>query len=173
MAPLVRRTWALRGHRPALLQRCAHREKVSIAGALWLSPNRDRLGLFCQTLVNGYFNNQSVATFLAALAHKLSGPVVVLWDNGQMHKGDPIRELLRERPNLLLEKLPPYAPMLNPVEPLWGWLKYGRLSNFAPQDAPQLNRRILEELAPIKRSQVRLRNLFHASDLPLSRTLLS
>ena len=31
--------------------------------------------------------------------------------------------------------------MLNPVEPLWGWLKYDQLCNFAPQDVPQLDQR--------------------------------
>src|SRR5581483_592828 len=34
MAPLVRRTWAPRGHRPVLRQRGRHREKVSLAAAL-------------------------------------------------------------------------------------------------------------------------------------------
>jgi transposase len=173
MAPLVRRTWALRGQTPRLLQRCAHREKVSVAAALWLSPERDRLGLFFQTLVDAYFNNQRVAAFLRALAGKLAGPVLVLWDGGGLHQGDPIRELLRQRPDIHLEKLPPYAPMLNPVEPMWSWLKYGKLNNFAPQDARQLNQRILVELAPVRRDQARLRNFFHASDLPLPRTLLS
>ena len=44
MAPLVKRTWALRGHRPVLFQKGKHREKVSLATALWLSPQRDCLG---------------------------------------------------------------------------------------------------------------------------------
>jgi putative transposase len=173
MAPLVRRTWAPRGQTPQLLQRCAHREKVSVAAALWLSPDRNRMGLFFQTLVNAYFNNRNVAAFLRVLAGKLAGPVLVLWDGGGLHQGDPIRELLRHHPALHLEKLPPYAPMLNPVEPVWGWLKYGRLDNFAPQDVRQLNQRILTELVPLRRDQARLKNFFHASDLPLPRALLS
>jgi hypothetical protein len=57
MAPLVRRTWAPRGYPPALAQSGAHREKVSVAAALWLSPRRDRLGLYFQTLPDAYFDN--------------------------------------------------------------------------------------------------------------------
>ena len=57
MGPLVRRSWALRGQPPVLKQKARHREKVSVAAALWLTPLRDRLGLAFQTLVNGYFNN--------------------------------------------------------------------------------------------------------------------
>ncbi len=54
MAPLVRRSWAPRGHPPAPEQKARHREKVSVAAAIWLTPRRDRLGLAYQTLVNGY-----------------------------------------------------------------------------------------------------------------------
>lgn len=38
MAPLVRRTWAFRGATPRLEQKGKHREKVSVAAALCLSP---------------------------------------------------------------------------------------------------------------------------------------
>src|SRR5512135_2348117 len=74
---------------------------------------------------------------------------------------------------LALEKLPPYAPMLNPVESLWSWLKWERLSNFGPQDAHELDARLIAELTAVREDQAFLRNLFHASDLPLPRALLS
>src|SRR5512143_1604819 len=74
---------------------------------------------------------------------------------------------------LALEKLPPYAPMLNPVESLWSWLKWERLSNFGPQDAHELDARVIAELTAVREDQAFLRNLFHASDLPLPRALLS
>lgn len=47
-----------------------------------------------------------------------------------------------------------------------------RLCNFAPQDAHHLNKVILRELEAIRDDRERLRNFFHASDLPLPRTLL-
>ena len=51
-------------------------------------------------------------------------------------------------------------------------LKWERLSNFAPHDVGELNRRVVAELASKRDDQVFLRNLFHASELPLPRTLL-
>jgi putative transposase len=63
--------------------------------------------------------------------------------------------------------------MLNPVEQVWTWLKYGRLANFSPQDARDLNDRVVRELGAIRDDQGRLRSFFHASDLPLPRTSLS
>lgn len=173
MTPLLRRSWAPRGQPPTLLVRASHREKVSVAAALFVTPRRDRLGLFFQTLVNGYFNSPQVADFMEALLHSLDGPVVALWDGGTMHKGDPIRALLqRFGPRLTLELLPPYAPELSPVEPLWRWLKYDRLCNFAPVDARQLNEMVLTELRAILHSQALLRSFFAASDLPIPRALL-
>jgi hypothetical protein len=107
--------------------------------------------------------------------HKVSlaGRFVVVWDGGPMHKGDPIRQLATHcADRLTLEALPPWAPELNPVEPLWGWLKYDRLCNYTPHDAHELDGRVVAELAAIRDDQVFLRNLYHASELPLPRTLL-
>jgi len=74
---------------------------------------------------------------------------------------------------LSLEKFPPYAPILNPVEPAWSWLKYWRLCNFAPHDAHHLNEAIVAELTSIQNDQGMLQSFFHASELPLPRALLS
>jgi putative transposase len=174
MAPLARRTWAPRGGTPELVQKSGTREKVSVLAALCLSPRRDRLDLYSQTLANGYFDTWHVASFLEAMLQGLAGRFVVIWDGGSMHKGDPIRALEGHfADRLALEKLPPYAPMLNPVEPLWSWLKWGRLSNLGPHDAHELDARVIAELATIREDQAFLKNLFHASDLPLPRALLS
>jgi hypothetical protein len=73
---------------------------------------------------------------------------------------------------LELGPLPAHAWGLMPVEPLWSWLKYSRLCNFAPEDAQQLNAQVIRELGAIRDHQLRLRGFFHASALPLPRTLL-
>ena len=176
MAPLVRRTWAPRGETPKLLQstNIGPREKVSVAAALWLTPRRDQLGLYLQTLVNDFFNPWNVAAFLQALLVAVPGRVVVVWDWGTMHKGDPIRQtqdVYCDR--ITLERLPPSAPILNPVEWLWSWLKYDRLCNFAAKNALELNQHVFAELTEVRRDQELLRSLFHASDLPMPRALFT
>jgi transposase len=173
MAPLVRRSWAPRGEPPALPQKGAHREKVSIAAALWLTPGRDRLGLFTRTLVKGYFDTTRVAAFLGALQEEVGGALVVVWDGGTMHKGDPIRGLVEASGGrLTLERLPAYGSELMPVEQLWAWLKYDRLANFAARDVQELGAAARAELAAVEADQERLKNFFHASKLPLPRALL-
>jgi transposase len=63
--------------------------------------------------------------------------------------------------------------VLNPVEPLWSWLKYSRLNNFAPRDPAELDGRVITELTAVREDQTFLRNLFHASELPIPLTIFS
>jgi hypothetical protein len=160
MAPLARRSWAPRGHPPAPDQCGGHLQKVSVA-ALRLSPRRDRPGLNFQTLPGGCFGAWYVAAFPGAMSRDLSGRFVEVWGGGPMHQGDPIRRVTSHfADRLSVEALPPWAPTLNPVESLWGWLKDGRLCDLAPHDIGGLDGRarragddprrsgVLEELVP-------------------------
>jgi len=147
---------------------------VSIAAALWLSPEQDQLHLAYQTIVDGYFTNVEVADLIGCAVRVLPGPVIAVWDGGAMHKGGPISALVEESHGRLdIELLPAYAPELMPVEFLWRWLKHGRLSNFAPRDACHLNEAIARELDPIRDNQRLLLSFFHQSRLPPPRTLLT
>jgi len=115
-----------------------------------------------------------VTAFVEAMFTEREGRFVVVWDGGTMHKGEPIRALETQfADRLCLERLPPFAPRLNPVEWLWSWLKWERLSNFAALDVQELDARVVAELASKRDDQPFLRNLFHASELPLPRTFFS
>jgi transposase len=138
LAPLIRTTQSPRGHTPLLIHRASHRRKVSVAAALSLSPVRGHVRLHYQTLVNAYFNSERYALFLRELLHDMRGPLVLVHDNGNMHRGEPMRELRHEFPRLHPHNLPPYAPELNPVEHLWNWCKDKQLANFAPHDIEEL-----------------------------------
>jgi transposase len=172
MAPLVRRTWAPRGRPPALSQKAAHREKVSVAAALWLPP-AGGVRLFTRRAVNGFFNAARVADFLLDLGRAVGGPVIAVWDGGPMHRGDPIRELVADAAGgLMLEPLPAYGSELMPVEFLWAWLKYDRLANFVPHDAAELDAAIRAELTTAAADPALLASFFRRSKLPMSRALL-
>jgi transposase len=166
MSPLVRRTLAPRGHTPILKTKAAHREKVSATAALTISPRRYRLGLYWRTYPRDYVNAERTADFLRALLRRLPGAVIVVWDGGPMHKGEPIQQVLRDFPRLSLERLPPYAPELNPVEYLWNHLKYGQLANFVPDDVFQLDAVLKDHLGKTAQSPKRLRSFLEASGLP-------
>lgn len=127
-----------------------------------------------ETLVDAYYNKERSAAFLETLLREIPERIVVVWDGGNMHKGDPIRKVVeRFQSRLSLEKLPPYAPTLNPIEPLWSWLKYSRLCNAAPANATELDGNVKRELRPIGDDQEFLRSMWQGSDLPLPRALLT
>lgn len=167
MAPLLRRSLAPRGRTPILKHKGSHRDRVSLNAALSLSPREHRIALHFRTYRKEFVNNQRAAEFLRQLLRKVRGKVIVVWDRGTMHRGPPIEELLARCPRLSLEKLPSYAPDLNPVENLWNYLKYGKLANYAPKDVKELDGVALKHLRRTRQSPKRLRSFFRASNLPL------
>jgi putative transposase len=167
MAPVVRRSQAPRGQTPVVKHKAKQREKVSLIAALSLSPVQRHLGLYFQTYPNDYVDNAKAAEFLRQLLRHLRGRVIVVWDGGPMHRGPALRRLLQRHPRLTLEKLPAYAPELNPVEYLWNYLKYTLLANFAPSSVGLLHAVAEADLEWIGHDQQRLRSFYEASGLGL------
>jgi len=165
MSPLVRRTLAPRGKTPVLKLKGSHHDRVSITAALTISPRRGRLGLYWQSYPKEFVNSERTADFLRDLLGHMRRAVTVVRDGGHMHKGDAIRQLLHDYPRLRLERLPPYAPELNPIEYLWDHLKYGKLPNFAPDDVFQLDAVLRRHLIRAKRNPNRLQGFYNHSKL--------
>ena len=164
--PLVRRSWSLRGKTPVIGGDGGHRKKVSVIGAVSISPVSRRPGLYFSTLPDGFFTAEAVVHFLRDLLKHLRGKVVVVWDGGGNHKGPLIRAFLSRNKRLWLERLPAYAPELNPVEAVWSWLKYGQLANYVPDEMDDLDDEIIDRLIELKCDSNLLRNLWDGSDLP-------
>jgi putative transposase len=171
--PLVRRTWALRGQTPVLTGFGRHRDKVSTIAAITVAPNRRRIGLYFQTDPKTYVDATAVVKFLRSLLKRLRGKVIVIWDGGSNHKGPLIRELLERFPRLHLERLPAYAPDLNPVELIWSHLKYGLMANFVPRHVEHLDQVVQENLAKLSRKPSLIKSLWAGSRLPFPQAKLA
>jgi len=143
-----------------------HREKVSTIAAISITPGRRRVGLYWKTDPKGYIDADAVVEFLRGLLRHLKGKVIVVWDGGSNHKGPAIRALLARFPRLTLERLPAYAPDLNPVEMLWAYLKHGLMANFVPADVMDLERVVLAHLASVRGDPGLIRSLWAGSKLP-------
>ena len=173
LLPLVRRTLAVRGHAAPLRYRGRHRDKMSVAAALTLSPAQGHISLYYRTYPHGYVNVDAYAQFLRDLLRQVHNPLVVVHDRGNMHHGDPMRQLCHDFPNdrLDLNLLPPYAPELNPVEQLWNYSKDKQLSNFTPHSVGELDATATSLFETVRHDQWRLRSFFRA--VPLSWNLLT
>lgn len=170
LLPLVRRTLAPRGHTPVLTIKASHRDKVSLIAGLTLSPRRQRIGLHYRAYPKASVNHVRTAAFLRHVLRQVRGPLVVLWDRGNMHKGPALRTLARQHPRLSFELLPPYAPELNPVEQLWNHLKYDELANYTPHNVAELAATTRKRLERTRHNHHRLQTFFTGT--PLSHSQL-
>jgi transposase len=124
LLPAVVRTYAPRGQTPVLRVPLS-RDHLSVISAI--SPDGE-LFLMAQERA---LKSADVAGFLRHLLRVIPEPLLVIWDGGPIHRGQPVKELLAavgpER--LRVERLPAYAPELNPDEGIWSYLKRVELRN--------------------------------------------
>ena len=166
MAPLVRRSWSVRGQTPVLHQRGRCLQKVSAIAALCISPTRDRLALYFRLHPDANVNAERAMDFLEHLQRQLRTPVVLIWDRFQAHKGELLNQCILPR-SAHLAYLPPYAPELNPVEYLWAYLKNNPLANDPALDLHTLAHRARRAAYSVQHRQDLLRAFLRHSGLSL------
>jgi hypothetical protein len=130
LIPPVRRTWSPRGRTPILRHRFGWK-KASMAAALGYRPDGSAARL-CFHLQQPSYNTDTLIAVLDQLANFYAGQrVVLIWDGLSSHWSTRMRAYLdSQRDWLCVERLPAYAPELNPVEYLWANLKDIELANL-------------------------------------------
>lgn len=154
---VVRRTWAPRGKTPLLRPRSCSWKWMSAIGAL--AYRRD--GRHARPLLlfqPGPVRTRGVLRFLAHLRRHVRGRVVLLWDSVQPHRAQDVKQWIeRNHSWISVERLPPYAPDLNPVEGMWSWLKGTALANVCEDTLGPVVRRARRGAAHLRRRP----NLLH------------
>jgi transposase len=160
LTPSVRRTLAPRGQTP-VLSCWDRRDRLSAISCITLSPWQGRPGLYFELLpVNRTVHGEEVVAFLKDLRRQLRGPFTVVWDRHIIHsRARVVKAFLAENPDIVVEDFPGYVPDLNPDEWVWGWTKYGRLSNLAAWNVEELWDHIVMALIDLK-FQPRMLNAF-------------
>jgi len=140
------RTWAPHWQTPILRVPLTHDHLAAIGG---LTPDGR---LFLQTQDHAY-HRLDVVRFLRVLLCKIAGKLLVIWDGAPIQRGQPIKEFLARgaAKRLHLERLPGYAPELNPPEGVWNYRKRVELGNVCCPTLPALD-------AAIRRGTERLRH---------------
>ena len=82
------------------------------------------------------FTGATVVDFLRPLLRQIRGKLLVVWDGASIHRGQAVKDFLAQggAARVHLERLPAYAPDLNPAEGVWQLLKRGELKNRCGQD---------------------------------------
>jgi transposase len=86
------------------------------------------------------FQGPAIVRFLRHLLRHLPGKLLVIWDGLPAHHGAAVREFLAQggTERIHLERLPGYAPDLNPDEGIWRYLKGIELRNVCCRDLSHL-----------------------------------
>jgi hypothetical protein len=113
-------------------------KKASMAAALCYGPAGGGCQL-CFHLQPGNYNTDTLIVVLGELRRFLGGQkATLLWDGLPAHRSAKMAAFLAsQRHWLVVERLPAYAPELNPVEELWSNLK-GKGGELANLTSPTL-----------------------------------
>lgn len=86
--------------------------------------------LFVQTQDHA-FSGADAAQFLRHLTRQVSHKLLVIWDGAPIHRSKEVKAFLASEAgrDVYLERLPGYAPDLNPDEGVWQLLKGVELKN--------------------------------------------
>lgn len=113
-------------------QRPQRRAKVSAIAVLCVSPGRDLVHLYFRLHPDANINGSSVLAFLKNLVFQLKrSPILLIWDRFLAHRARRVQFFILDSKTLHCEYLLAYAPELNPVENVWGYLKTNPLANSA------------------------------------------
>jgi transposase len=121
------RTWSKRGVTP-VLQHQFNWDNLSMAAGITVWQ-------FYFRLYEGSMGKEEIRHFLQHLWKQIRRPMLVVWDRLPGHRSRLVKEYVDSLDgNIELHYLPAYAPELNPVEYVWGYLKQHELPNFCPRD---------------------------------------
>ena len=168
LTPSVRRTWAPRGQTP-VLSAWDRRDRISAISSITVSPKNRSLHLYFDLLPdNTNVRGEDIVAYLRHLKAHLGGPLTILWDGSRVHdRSGLVRAYLAEHPEIVTERLPAYAPELNPDELVWAWTKYGRLGNLAAQHTDWLRDYIITELTYVQQHPELMASFIEKTKLPL------
>ena len=125
--PCRARTWAPKGQTPVLQYSFSWKQLSVIAG---LSYWRFYFRLF-----NGSIKSPQIVEFLKALQATIGKKLLIIWDRLQAHRSKLVKAHVEaQRGQIAIDYLPAYAPDMNPVECIWGYLKHHAMPNYCGRD---------------------------------------
>ncbi len=144
----VLREWYTRDHLSAI-------SAISPAGKLYFH-SQDRA-----------INSDDVVAVLEPLLREVSGRLVVIWDRAPMHRSHTVQEVLTNGASqrLHLERLPAYAPELNPGEGRWQQLTGVERRHVCCFNIPHLRREWRDAVKRARRRPRLVKSFFRGAKL--------
>ena len=112
-----------------------------MVGVLITTPMGRKTRLFLRTIAGG-LNADETIRFLKDLKRHLKGrKLLLIWDGLPAHRATCVQKWLTTNSSWLrTERIPAYAPEVNPIEYCWGAMKKKHLGNLRADGMPALGR---------------------------------
>jgi len=113
-------------------------------------------------------NGLHTIEFLMHLGRLAGDRLLVIWDGSPIHRRAEVTEFVTEtRGAVRVERLPAYAPDLNPVEWMWRHLKEVELRNLSCPDLDQLHLEFHLALGRLRQKPRLAPSFFEGACLPI------
>jgi transposase len=162
LLPGVVKTYGPKGQTP-VVDEWQTRDHLSIMGGLTATGQ-------VYTLVRPKsLTGEETVEFLEHLGRQIQGPALVIWDGSPIHRRALVTEFVAAvgADSLQLERLPAYAPDLNPVEWLWRHLKDVEMANLSCLDLEELHEEFHLALGRVRGKPRLFPSFFAGAGLPL------
>ena len=155
LLPMCVRTYAPVGQTPVLHVPLTRDHLSAIGG---ITPQGR---IFMQMQERAYCAEDVVA-FLRLLLRKIPGKLLVIWDGASIHRAKVIKEFLAAgaAKRLHLERLPGYAPDLNPQEGVWNLLKRREMKNLCCQHLSEVRQALVRAKERLRHRRTILQSCF-------------
>jgi transposase len=162
LLPAVVRTYAPCGQTPILHAPLSYDHLSAISG---ITPAGQLLMLVQEDAYHG----SEVVRFLKHVLHHIQGKLLILWDGASIHHGQAIKDFLAAgaAKRIHLERLPGYAPDLNPDEGIWRYLKHVELKNVICHNQPELRYELRLATARLRHKRDIIQACIQHAGLPL------
>lgn len=146
LLPAVVRTYAPVGETPIIRSRLARDHLSAISG---ITP----AGQLYMLVQDHSFKSVDIVRFLKHLLRHIPGKLLIIWDGAPIHRGQVVKDFLAAgaAARIHLERLPGYAPELNPDEGIWCYLKYVELKNVVCRDLSHLHSELRKATQRLRR----------------------
>lgn len=162
LLPAILRTYAPCGQTP-ILQVFQTRDHLSVMSGI--TPHGWLFTLTRTEALNGFDS----VYFLKHLLSQIGRKLLVIWDGSPIHRSIEVRTFLADgaAKQIHLERLPAYAPDLNPDEGTWNHLKRVELSNVCCLDLPDLRQQLALAISRLRHRPYLIQSFFSQAGLPI------
>ena len=162
LLPSTVRTYAPRGQTP-ILRVPKSWDHLSVISAI--TPD----GRLFTMMQEDAFKGDAIVQFLKHLMKHIAGKLLIIWDGLPAHRGKIIQDFLRKgaTQRIHLERLPGYAPDLNPDEGIWSYLKQVEMKNLCCHDLIELRYELRKAIARLRHKTHIILSCFRLARLAL------